>query len=473
MKILLTGATGYIAKKLLPVLLSDGHEVVCCVRDPRRFDVARYGVNGSVSVITLDLLKVETLSNIPDDIDVAYYLVHSMASTAGDFALMELESARNFNRAMERTAVQQVIYLSGIINETSRSKHLASRKAVEDTLSEGPFHLTALRSGIIVGSGSASFEIMRDLVEKLPLMIAPRWLHTRSQPIAIHDVIEYLRQVILFQPAWDQSFDIGGPDILTYKEMLLQLAEVRGLKRRIGVVPVMTPRLSSYWLYFITSTSYSLASHLVNSMKAEAVCGSNNLGKLIPLPLIPYRDSVRRAFDKIEQQAVWSSWTDAITSRALEQGSADLIGVPEYGCLSETRRVKLRNEEATLQRIWQIGGDNGWYWGNWLWRIRGFIDKMAGGPGLNRGRKHPSELHPGDALDFWRVILADKENKRLILYAEMRLPGEAWLEFSIREGQLIQKATFRPLGLAGRVYWYALFPVHLLVFSGMSRKVAV
>jgi uncharacterized protein YbjT (DUF2867 family) len=471
MKILLTGATGYIAKRLLPVLLSEGHEVFCCVRDKRRFDVSRYNTS-NLKIVEVDFLNSASLKNIPAGIEAAYYLIHSMSSSIDNFEAMEKESATNFAEQMRHTNVRQVIYLSGIINNNELSKHLLSRKAVEEILNKGQYHLTTLRAGIIVGSGSASFEIIRDLVEKLPIMIAPKWLNTKSQPIAIQNVIQYLHGVLLNERTFDKGFDIGGPEILTYKEMLLGFAQVRNLKRRVYVVPVMTPKLSSYWLYFITSTSYKLAVNLVNSMKIEIICGENNLHQLIDIELIRYNDAVSKAFEKIEQHEVLSSWTDALSGNTLEQGISNLINVPTFGCFQDKRMSTVQDENQVVDRIWSIGGKTGWYYGNWLWGLRGFIDKLFGGVGLRRGRKNSTEISAGDSLDFWRVLLADKIEKRLLLYAEMKLPGEAWLEFIVKDKFLYQTATFRPLGLWGRLYWYAVSPFHIFIFNGMINRIA-
>ncbi|MRR18751.1 SDR family oxidoreductase [bacterium] len=470
MKILLTGATGYIAKRLLPALLADGHEVLCCVRDSSRFDVSRYRTD-RLSVIQANFLDRSSLAAIPDDIDVAYYLIHSMSSSVGDFEAMEKVSAVNFRERMNGTRVRQVIYLSGIVNEEKLSKHLGSRKTVEEELAKGSYHMTTLRAGIILGSGSASFEIMRDLVEKLPVMVAPRWLNTKSQPIAISNVVEYLSGVLMREDTFDSNFDIGGPDILTYREMLLRFAAVRKLKRKIWVVPVMTPKLSSYWLYFVTSTSYKLAVNLVDSMKVEVICRENDLHLRLGIKLLTFDEAVRSAFERIEHQEVWSSWTDALSGPLLERGLSDLVNVPTFGCFHDIRRRKVTDEETVLNRIWAIGGRTGWYYANWLWGMRGFLDKLSGGVGLRRGRKDNIEISPGDSLDFWRVIYADKKAKRLLLYAEMKLPGEAWLEFRIEDDTLIQTATFRPLGLKGRLYWYSVMPFHEFVFRGMINRI--
>lgn len=471
MKILLTGATGYIAKRLLPRLLAEGHEVVCCVRDLKRFDISRYP-HSRISAIEVDFLKPSTLGEILPGFDAAYYLIHSMSTTTGPFEEMEKRSAENFRDQLSQIGVKQVIYLGGIVNNEELSRHLNSRKNVEEILGQGSYHLTTLKAAIIVGSGSASFEIIRDLVEKLPVMVAPKWLNTKCQPIAIQNVVQMLQGVLGQEETFDRSFDIGGPEILTYKEMLLQFAEVRKLKRFIGVVPVMTPKLSSYWLYFITSTSYKLAVNLVDSMKVEVICRGPELHKLLDIDLISYRKAVRMAFGKIEQQEVVSSWTDASSGNVLGAGISALVNIPVYGCLRDYKKTEITDTAGVLERIWAIGGRNGWYYGNWLWGMRGFVDKLVGGVGLRRGRRSNSDLSAGDALDFWRVLLADKQGMRLLLYAEMKLPGEAWLEFEIRGNVLYQTATFRPWGLWGRAYWYALLPFHLFIFRGMIRRIA-
>ncbi|HQT24228.1 MAG: epimerase [Sphingobacteriales bacterium 17-39-43] len=472
MKILLTGVTGYIAQRLLPVLLENGHEVICCVRDKNRFNRKNYS-DSNLTVIESDFLNESSLQEIPNDIDVAYYLIHSMSTQSGDFENMEELCASNFKNRIEQTNARQVIYLSGIDNAEELSKHLSSRKNVETILSGSKFALTTLKAGIIVGSGSASFEIIRDLVEKLPFMVTPRWLKTRCQPIAIRNVVEFLERVIGRSETYNKSYDIGGPDILSYKEMLLRFAKVRGLKRRILIVPVMTPKISSYWLYFVTATSYALAKNLVNSMKVEVICKPNNLAEMLGIKLIDFDTSIKLAFDKIEQNQVLSSWKDAQTSDIFREGFSKLIEVPVNGCFIDIRTIKVKNSAASLEKIWSIGGKNGWYYGNWLWEIRGVLDQIAGGVGMRRGRKSDTEIVSGDTLDFWRVLLADKDEKRLLLYAEMKLPGEAWLEFKIDENDILtQTATFRPLGVLGRLYWYAVLPFHGFIFNGMINKIA-
>lgn len=469
MKILLTGATGYIGKRLLPLLIEAGHEVICGVRDPLRFKVPE-SLRENITVLQLDLLDEKSLKNIPIDIDGAYYLVHSMSST-GDFQAMEETSAINFREALNKTKVNHVIYLSGIVNESELSKHLDSRKKVEMELGKGNYNFTTFRAGIIIGSGSASFEIIRDLVEKLPIMVTPKWLSTKCQPIGISDVLGFLSKS-LFQPeTYNQNFDIGGPDILSYKDMLLNFAKERNLNRHIFVVPIMTPKLSSYWLYFVTSTSYTLATSLVNSMHIEVVCRDNRINKILDITPISYQESLKRAFTKIDSNEILSSWKDSYSSSGLSFNISDFIEVPTYGCFKDIKKQKIIDRASSIDKIWSIGGETGWYYGDWLWELRGFMDKMVGGVGLRRGRTNPYSINVGDSIDFWRVLYANKEEGRLLLFAEMILPGEAWLEFKMEGDQLIQTATFRPLGVAGRLYWYAVYPFHGFIFNGMISEI--
>jgi uncharacterized protein YbjT (DUF2867 family) len=468
MKILLTGATGYIGKRLLPVLVAKGFEVVCSVRDKNKFHPEKILLD-KIQVIENDLTKPESLNNIPKDIDIAYYLVHSM-SVSNNYESLEKQSAINFREALKSTNVKQVIYLSGIVNSKTLSKHLNSRKNVEDELALGHYALTTLRAGIIIGSGSASFEIIRDLVEKLPIMIAPKWLKTRCQPIGITDVIKILTSVINNNQTFSKSYDIAGDEILTYKEMLLGFAAVRGLKRYIFTVPVMTPRLSSYWLYFVTSTSYKLASSLVESMKIEVVASNNNINKLLGVNPLSYEESIKKAFEKIEQNAIVSSWKDSTVSGRLDYKIAEYISVPVYGCFRDFRKREIEDRRTCLNKIWSIGGETGWYYANFLWEIRGFLDKIVGGVGLRRGRTNLNNIKAGDTLDFWRVLYANKTEGRLLLFAEMKLPGEAWLEFKVENNYLHQTATFRPKGLLGRLYWYSVLPFHSIIFNGMIKS---
>lgn len=477
MKIFLTGVTGYIGKRILPVLLEQGHEIICCVRDKNRLPVDGVYSHPNISVFEADFLNKISFSEELKSIDAAYFLIHSMSSGVDDFGKLEEQSALNFLELINQTNAKQIIYLSGITNESKLSKHLTSRKNVETILRKGNIPVTVLKAGIIVGSGSASFEIIRDIVEKLPVMIAPKWLLTKTQPIAIRNVIQCLTGVLLNEKTFNKSFDIGGPDIISYKEMLLQFAEVRGLKRIIFSVPVMTPRLSSYWLYFVTATSYKLAVNLVNSMKVEIIAKDDELINMLGIKKISYKEAVGLAFQKIEQNMVASSWKDSLVSSSFENSLQSHIEVPVNGCFIDKREkvIDSKNVKRVVENIWSIGGNRGWYYADWLWHIRGFLDKVFGGVGLRRGRTNANTIYAGDTLDFWRVLIADKGNTRLLLYAEMKLPGEAWLEFKIikKAGKhfLQQTATFRPKGLLGRLYWYSVSPFHYFVFDGMAEKI--
>jgi uncharacterized protein YbjT (DUF2867 family) len=401
--------------------------------------------------------------------------VHSM-SQSPDFAALEALSAYNFIHSLDKTNCRQVIFLSGITNDDKLSKHLESRRNVEDVLREGKAALTVLRAAIIIGSGSASFEIIRDLTEKLPIMTVPRWVNTKCQPIGIRDVLGYLEGVLLNEKSFDKTFDIGGPDILSFKQMMLIYAEVRKLKRHIFIIPFLSPKISSYWLYFVTSTSYSLAQSLVDSMKNETIMIDHTIDEVVPRQCLTYKECLELAFVKIEQNSIVSSWKDAFNQGYLNPGFMDQIKVPLNG--TQEYKVKMPFERPTdevFTNVLSIGGNRGWYYWDWIWNIRGFLDKIFGGVGSRRGRTSNVNISPGDVIDFWRVLLVDRENKRLLLYAEMKLPGEAWLEFKIIERNnkksLSQVATFRPSGLWGRLYWYAMWPFHLFIFNGMAREI--
>lgn len=475
MKVLITGANGYVGRRLIPVLLEQGHELFCCVRDTSRFDLANR--HERLHTIEVDFLSDAPPRDFPPEIDVAFYLIHSMNSAVGDFSDSEQRAARRVLELLSSSTCRQIIYLSGIVNEDALSAHLASRFAVEQILRAGSIPITVLRAGIVVGSGSASFEIIRDLVEKLPVMVAPKWLSTRCQPIAIRNVIQFLTGVMLRESTFNADFDIGGPEVLTYRDMLLQFGEARRLKRWIITVPVMSPRLSSYWLYFITSTSYALAANLVDSMKVDVVARKNTLAEELGLTLLAYRSAVELALARIEEGSVVSGWKDSFSSSGAQLALMQSVNVPIHGCFRDVRTRVVTGRVATVwTKVWNIGGDTGWYCGNWLWALRGLLDKMVGGVGLNRGRTQVNDIEAGDALDFWRVLVADAPAHRLLLFAEMRLPGEAWLEFKIEStaagDQLIQTATFRPRGVLGRLYWYAVLPFHGFIFNGMITEIA-
>ena len=479
MRILLTGANGYIGMRLLPVLVEAGHEVTCVVRDRHRFQPSPDLLN-KINIIEFDFLHPENaLQHFNKKyFDVAYYLIHSLGDTSTTLKEYEMRSAGCFVLVASLTQVKQIVYLSGISNQKILSKHLLARKVVKDVLIRSGIPYTIFEAGIIVGSGSISFEIIRDLTEKLPVMIVPRWLNSRCQPIAIRNVINYLHRCLLNEQTLFKTFEIGGPDVLTYKQMLQEFAAVRGYKRYIISLPVLFPGLSAYWLYLTTSANFTIASQLVQSMKTDVICKEHTIHDIIPQELIPYREAIKLAFARIEQNMVVSSWTDAASSSLSRLEVNQYVKVPINGCYTDRRWIQIDKdkEEEIATRFFGIGGNQGWYYADHLWRIRGLMDKLVGGVGMRRGRRSDVDIQPGDALDFWRVLLVDRKNYRLLLFAEMKLPGEAWLEFSIVKNEnrslLKQIATFRPKGILGRNYWYAMLPFHHFIFRNMLKRIA-
>ncbi|MCX6290619.1 MAG: SDR family oxidoreductase [Bacteroidetes bacterium] len=479
MRILLTGANGYIGMRLLPVLVEAGYDVTCVVRDNPRFQPSP-DLLKKITILEFDFLQPEKAEEIfaGKQYDVAYYLIHSLKDDFHSLQENEKCSVQCFLKVAGISQVKQVIYLGGISNQSNLSPHLQARKIVSDEIKKSGIAYTIFEAGIIVGSGSASFEIIRDLVEKLPVMIAPNWLNTRCQPIAIRNVINYLRSCLLDEKTFFKTFEIGGPDVLSYKEMLLGFAAVRGYKRRIFIFPVPLPRLSAHWLYLITSTNFTIARQLVVSMKNDVVCKENSVRDILPQELIPYHEAIRLAFQAISQNMVVSSWKDAAVNSFQRLDINQHIQVPRYGCFKDRKWIEIPEDkvEEVADRFFGIGGSHGWYYADLLWRVRGLVDKAVGGVGLLRGRRSDVDLQPGDAVDFWRVLLADRKNHRLLLFAEMKLPGEAWLEFSIVKNNhrcvLKQTATFRPRGIAGRNYWYSMLPFHFFIFRNMLKRIA-
>lgn len=477
--VLVTGANGYIGLRLIQALLDADHEITAVIRDRRRFPVANFGADKTrLHLVEADFLDAATLRDLPQPVDAAYYLIHSMGS-GGDFARKEEQCAANFSDAAKAHGWKRIIYLGGLAaDEGPLSEHLSSRRRVEEILRSSGVPVTVLRASIIVGSGSASFEIIRDLAEKLPVLVTPRWVHTNCQPIAIRNVLDYLTALLDHPETAHGSYDIGGPEVMSYLDLIKGYCEVRGLKRIFLPTRQLSPRLSSGWFCLLTSTSFPLARSLVDSLTHETVCRDSKIHKIIPLELLTYREAVERALARIAQNHVPSSWIDSLAAGTLSPRLFDAIKVPEHGVLTDSRVVPLRApRDMVVSRIWAIGGDAGWPSMNWAWKLRGIADKMAGGIGIRRGRRHPKDLHVGDALDFWRVLLADHAKGRLILYAEMKLPGEAWLEFSIEDlpggGQALrQTATFRPQCLLGRLYWLSVMPFHWLLFPRMARSLA-
>ncbi len=422
------------------------------------------------------MLQTDSLPVLDGDVAAAYYLLHSMGA-GKDFESQEEACARNFTRWVGETDCDQTIFLGGLVPEGELSKHLRSRENVAKILERGSIPTTIFRASIIVGSGSASFEIIRDLAEKLPMMLTPKWAMTRCQPIAIRNVIGYLIGCLGKEECRGQELDIGGPEVLTYRILLEQYAEARGLRRFIISVPFLSPRLSAHWLHLVTSTTMTLAKSLIESLSNETVCKSDRVTKIIPQELLTYREAIAMAFARIAQNKVPSSWIDSLSSGKLHPEFLKSIRVPEHGILTDVREVGLLADRGdVIDAVWRIGGRNGWPSMDWAWKLRGLMDRMVGGAGVRRGRRDPEVLHAGDALDFWRVILADRDSDgssaRLILFAEMKMPGEAWLDFEITEDQLIQTATFRPRGWLGRLYWYAVLPFHFILFPQMAKRLA-
>jgi len=479
MRILLTGANGYIGRRLLPVLVEAGHEVTCVVRDKRRFKLTS-NLEGRINKIEFDFLQPENALQQfnKKQFDAAYYFIHSLGDTSTTLKEYEKRAAGCFILVAALTQVKQVIYLSGISNDNKLSKHLMARKEVKDILINSGIPYTIFEAGIIVGSGSISFEIIRDLTEKIPVMIVPRWLNSKCQPIAIRNVIYYLQHCLLNEKTFNRTFEIGGPDILSYKKMLLEFAAVRGYKRYIIALPVLFPQLSALWITLSTSANYTIAKQLVASMKNDVICKEFSIREIIPQDLITYRGAIKMAFERIEQNMVVSSWTDAASSSLVDLDVSQYIEVPLNGCYRDRKWIEIEREKIpeVSERIFGIGGKQGWYYADKLWRMRGLLDKLAGGVGSSRGRRSNVDIQPGDTIGFWRVLVADRKNHRLLLFAEMKLPGEAWLEFAIINNEnrsiLKQTATFRPKGIMGRNYWYSMLPFHFFIFRNMIKRIA-
>ena len=477
MKVLLTGANGYLGSRLVHHLLEAGHHVIALVRNKDRFE-APPDVDGQVELIEGDLLHPKSLENIPKDIEAAYYLVHSMGASYRSFERLEDRAARNFVDAMDQTQAKQIIYVSSLTQVEEISKQAASFKRVEALLSQAKAGTTILRPGIVIGSGGSSFEIIRDLVEYLPVMIAPQWMRSQCQPIGITDLIYYLNNVLGNEATYDKTFELGGPDRLSFKEMLEIMAEERGMKRWIYLAPINAPKASAYWIYLLCSTNLAIAQAQVEALQEDSLVHDTSIQKIVPHKCMGYREALQRAFDKINDNSVVSSWKDAMVSGQISGRISDYIHVPEHGCLAIKESMTfIHDPEAIIFRVWSLGGKNGWYTMNWAWKLRGKVDKLFGGVGLQRGRTHDDHLVPGDVLDLWRVIVADREKGHLLLYGEMAVPGEAWLEFQVDRndqgsGVLKQTASFRPKGLFGRFCWYLLFPLHKLILHRLIYELS-
>lgn len=467
--VLVTGATGYIGRRLTHRLLEDTVlDVRILVRNRNKVQVS---ITDQVDIRVGSTFDKESLAAALAGVNTAFYLIHSMGSTE-DYRNLDKVSAENFRDACIEAGVQRIIYLGGLGVRESASEHLLSRIETGEILSAKPEQIQTiwLRAGVIIGSGSASFEIIRNLCQKLPLMITPKWVRSHTQPIGIDDVLSYLLESADLLHLHNLVVDIGCEQ-LSFQQMMKQAAEIMGLKRYLFPVPVLSPRLSSYWLILFTPIPYKLASALVEGLKSETLLQNDNAVKFYPdiVPVL-FRQTVADAITELEQNQVLSRWCDSSGQQACDITDFDN---PEGAILRDTRSVtfdKGERQKDVFKSACAVGGSNGWFKYNFLWRIRGIMDKLVGGYGLNRGRRLNRELRVGDALDFWKVVDI-KPGKRLLLYAQMKVPGEAWLEFDVQPEQLVQTAHFLPRGLMGRLYWYSVLPVHHFVFSDLARTV--
>ncbi len=477
--VVVTGATGYVGGRLVPMLLAKGHRVRVLGRSRAKLACRPWSRNPGLEIAECDVMNPESLEKALQGCWAAYYLIHSMNPKESNFAEADRRAANNMAEAAGKSGLERIIYLGGLGEDSpSLSKHLRSRAEVARILKAGEVPTTYLRAAVILGAGSASFEILRYLVERLPIMTTPRWVRTPCQPIAIRNVLGYLTGCLEREDTAGRTFDIGGPDILTYQDLMEIYAEEAGLHKRIIIpVPVLSPRLSSYWLHFVTPVPPSLARPLVEGLKSPVVCGENEIRKLIPQRLLTCREAISIALDRISQNMVDTCWSDAGAALAPEWvtcGDASYAGGTIFEC--GYRAVV----EAAVEELWapvqRIGGSVGWYYADSLWRLRGAMDRVAGGIGLRRGRRHPVDIQTGDALDFWRVLDVDPPN-RMLLHAEMKLPGDAVLEFRInslgnKESEIVQLSKFLPRGLFGLIYWYGLYPLHQFIFKGMLGVIA-
>ncbi len=468
MKVLLTGATGYIGRRLKERLLEDKNlQLRLFVRNEKK---VRNKYRDRLEIFEGSTFDKKSLQKALEGINVAYYLIHSMG-TGGYFKKLDRLSAENFLHACIEAKVQRIIYLGGLGKKNTASRHLLSRIETGEILSSQPGSIQTIwfRAGIIIGSGSASFEIIRNLVQKLPLMITPKWVRTKTQPIGIHDVLEYLFQAKDLNKIHNLVVDIGSTQI-SFKEMVLRASKVMKLKRILIPTPLLTPKLSSYWLILITPVSYGIAKALLEGLKSETVIQNDNAQKYFPdISPLSYEETIKMALGEIEKKQIISRWCDSSGKEVCDIKDQDRI---ESAVFAEKIAYDLKKiaPEKIFVSIQSIGGENGWFRYDWLWRLRGFIDKLFGGPGLNRGRRDPAALRIGDSLDFWKVIDL-KRGKRLLLLNQMKLPGKGWLEFHIENNTFVQTVHFLPKGLGGRLYWYFIKPFHILIFSDLAKGI--
>jgi uncharacterized protein YbjT (DUF2867 family) len=473
------GATGYIGARLVPKLVESGQKVRAIGRNPDKLKGRVWSNADGVETVFGDVFDTESLEQALSGCAVVYYLVHSMNPEVGDFAEADRTAAKNMAEVAKRVGVKRIIYLAGLGEDNvDLSHHLKSRREVEEVLRSGDVPVTTLRAAMIIGSGSASFEILRYLVERLPVMVTPRWIFTQCQPIAVRNVLHYLVACLDCPQTVGETYDIGCQEVVTYSDLMRIYAEEAGLTKRLVIpVPVLTPRLSSYWIHLVTPVPAALARPLAEGLRNPVLCQDNRIRDLIPQELLDCRRAIRFALEKLRLQQVETSWTDAGAVAPVEWSTEEDPDWAGGTIFKDDRRMLVK---CTAQKLWPsvvgIGGKTGWYYADWLWHLRGWMDRLLGGPGLGRGRRDPAEVQVGDALDFWRV-LAVEPGHRLKLVAEMKLPGEAVLELVLTEcadgtTEVRQYARYKPRGLLGLLYWYAVLPLHNLVFVGMLTGIA-
>ncbi len=474
--ILVTGATGYIGGRLVPRLLEAGYDVCCLARDEKRLRGKPW--YGQVKTCEGDVLHPETLT-LMDGIDTAYYLVHSLTRGQEDFVARDVTAARNFAQAAKAAGIKRIIYL-GQLGQPDKgqnpSRYLQARHLAGDALRESGIPVTEFQAGVIVGSGSVTYEMIRYLTERWPFLVCPLWAYTLGQPIAVRDVLSYLLAALDAPESTGQTIEIGGPDTLTFAEMLLGYSVERGLARWMIPVRLMTPYLSAVWTRMITPISMDVARPLIELMVSNAVVTGDLAGRLFPgIRPIPYHRAVRLAIERTDTQQIETAWSDALVTSMGDTGTAMVLGDTEGFFIERRERVVDASPEACYRAFTSLGGDTGWLYWDWIWEIRGWMDEVVGGVGVRRGRRHPYDLAVGDSLDFWRVE-ALEPNRLMRLHAEMKVPGEAWLECSVKPTEdgkslLNISALFEPKGIGGPLYWYAMAIPHLFIFSGMARKI--
>ena len=472
--VLVTGATGYIGGRLVGRLLNAGYKVRTLVRDPQRLQGRPWADH--VEAVQGDVLDLNTLHSAMVGVHAAYYLIHSMRDGA-DFHYRDLLAAHNFGVAARDARLQRIIYLGGLGEpDTSLSPHLRSRQQTGAALRDSGVQVTEFRAAVIVGSGGVSFEMIRYLAERAPVMLCPRLVKTRIQPISIRDVLQYLVATLDTPQSAGKIVEIGGPEVMTYRKMLMEYAAVRGLRRRMILVPVLTSGLFARLVHYLTPVPLSLARPLIEGLRNEVVVRDDTAHRLFPdIQPMTYRQAVQRALTRLDAHQVETTWSDALVSS--QGGTSPVVLTTHEGMIIERRQRIIAAPPAPIFRAFTgLGGERGWLYFNWVWHLRGIADRMVGGVGSRRGRRHADDVRVGDALDYWRVE-AVEEDRFLLLHAEIKVPGRAWLEFKVEpigggESQLFQTAFFAPKGLSGLLYWYVLYPIHNLIFSGLIRELA-